>query len=109
MLVSRLDAFAQYQREKAWVFEHQALTRARFIAGDAAIGAAFERLRVDILRLAARAGTAAAGCSRDARTHAGGHPNRSGCSTSSTTAAGIVDVEFIVQYLVLALPTATPS
>ena len=42
LLVSSLTAFRSYQREHAWTWEHQALTRARFVAGDAVIGAAFE-------------------------------------------------------------------
>src|SRR5439155_372631 len=40
LVVSSFDAFRHYQREQAWTWEHQALTRARFIAGDAALGAA---------------------------------------------------------------------
>jgi len=43
LLVSSLDAVDQYQRNQAWVWEHQALTRARFVAGDSRIGSAFER------------------------------------------------------------------
>ena len=47
----RSPAFWRYQREQAWTWEHQALTRARFVAGDATIGAAFEAGREAILRL----------------------------------------------------------
>jgi glutamate-ammonia-ligase adenylyltransferase len=50
LLVSPLEAFVAYQHEKAWVWEHQALTRARHVAGDAAIGQRFEALRIEILR-----------------------------------------------------------
>ena len=45
LLVSEFDAFAAYQRSQAWAWEHQALTRARFVSGAAAIGADFEQLR----------------------------------------------------------------
>lgn len=48
-LVTTLDAFSRYQRESAWTWEHQALTRARWIAGDAALGARFTSLRAEIL------------------------------------------------------------
>src|SRR5256885_12841226 len=51
LLVSSLAAFRKYQRQNAWTWEHQALTRARFVAGDAAIGVAFEIERDEILRL----------------------------------------------------------
>ena len=49
LLVSSMEAFAQYQREQAWVWEHQALTRARFVAGDQQFGEAFENTRKEIL------------------------------------------------------------
>jgi len=38
LLVSSIPAFAEYQQHHAWVWEHQALTRARFCAGDAQVG-----------------------------------------------------------------------
>ena len=50
LLVSSLEAFRKYQMEAAWVWEHQALTRARFSAGDAELGAAFEAIRIEVLR-----------------------------------------------------------
>jgi glutamate-ammonia-ligase adenylyltransferase len=50
MLVSSVAAFERYQNDAAWVWEHQALTRARFCAGDAAIGARFEAIREAVLR-----------------------------------------------------------
>jgi glutamate-ammonia-ligase adenylyltransferase len=49
LLVSSLEAFREYQREKAWVWEHQAFTRARFCAGDDEIGQAFEQIRMEVL------------------------------------------------------------
>ncbi|MFZ9104800.1 MAG: DUF294 nucleotidyltransferase-like domain-containing protein, partial [Burkholderiaceae bacterium] len=51
LLVSDLQGFIDYQRQQAWVWEHQALTRARWCAGDARIGEAFEQARRDILSL----------------------------------------------------------
>jgi len=45
LLVSSLASFRDYQRDRAWTWEHQALVRARFIAGDAALHADFERVR----------------------------------------------------------------
>ncbi|TAG01112.1 MAG: bifunctional [glutamate--ammonia ligase]-adenylyl-L-tyrosine phosphorylase/[glutamate--ammonia-ligase] adenylyltransferase [Betaproteobacteria bacterium] len=49
LLLTTVSAFEQYQREKAWTWEHQALTRARFAAGDATVGAQFESIRNAIL------------------------------------------------------------
>lgn len=109
LLVSRFDAFETYQRNQAWVWEHQALTRARFVAGDAAIGTAFERLRVEVLRLprepeALRKEVVAM---RDRMRE--GHPNPSKRFDLKHDPGGIVDVEFAVQYLVLAHSREHPA
>ncbi|MFX5693446.1 hypothetical protein ABTE17_22465, partial [Acinetobacter baumannii] len=50
LLVSPVSSFEKYQLNAAWIWEHQALTRARFCAGDAAIGERFEALRERVLR-----------------------------------------------------------
>ncbi|MBP7881894.1 MAG: bifunctional [glutamate--ammonia ligase]-adenylyl-L-tyrosine phosphorylase/[glutamate--ammonia-ligase] adenylyltransferase, partial [Candidatus Methylopumilus sp.] len=49
LLVSSVEAFREYQQHKAWVWEHQAITRANFSAGDASIGQAFEQIRYDVI------------------------------------------------------------
>jgi glutamate-ammonia-ligase adenylyltransferase len=51
VLTSSFAGFCRYEREQAWTWEHQALTRARFVAGDASLGAKFEAERESILRL----------------------------------------------------------
>jgi Glutamine synthetase adenylyltransferase len=43
LLVSRLAGFRRYQRESAWTWEHQALLRARPVAGDAAVAESLRR------------------------------------------------------------------
>ncbi|HYG07704.1 MAG TPA: bifunctional [glutamate--ammonia ligase]-adenylyl-L-tyrosine phosphorylase/[glutamate--ammonia-ligase] adenylyltransferase [Stenotrophomonas sp.] len=48
-LVSSLASYEEYQRERAWTWEHQALVRARPVAGDAALCAQFERVRAETL------------------------------------------------------------
>ncbi len=101
LLVSTLPGFRDYQMKQAWVWEHQALTRARFTAGDTAIGDAFEAIRRDVLcrprdLQALRAEIVA----MREKMHAA-HPNRSGLFDVKHDPGGIVDVEFIVQYLVL--------
>ncbi|NYZ62127.1 bifunctional [glutamate--ammonia ligase]-adenylyl-L-tyrosine phosphorylase/[glutamate--ammonia-ligase] adenylyltransferase [Luteimonas deserti] len=49
LLVSSLASYAEYQRERAWTWEHQALVRARMVAGDASMVDAFESVRQDTL------------------------------------------------------------
>jgi glutamate-ammonia-ligase adenylyltransferase len=106
LLVSPFAALARYQRNEdghgAWVWEHQALTRARFCAGDRALGQRFEGLRAEVLaRPRDRALLAAEVLKMRKRMH-DGHPNRSGLFDLKHDDGGMVDVEFIVQYLVLA-------
>lgn len=50
-LVASVKAFERYQREDAWTWEHQALIRARFFAGDTGTGERFERIRRQIIEL----------------------------------------------------------
>jgi glutamate-ammonia-ligase adenylyltransferase len=102
LIVSSLPSFRRYQREHAWTWEHQALTRARFVAGDAAIGAAFEAERDAILRLPRDRQKLSADVVEMRRRMADGHPNRSGLFDLKHDAGGMVDIEFAVQYLVLA-------
>jgi glutamate-ammonia-ligase adenylyltransferase len=101
LLVSRMDAYADYQRSKAWMWEHQALTRARFVAGDREIGGRFEQLRVEILRLPRELDTLRAEIGGMRLRMLEGHPNPSGLFDIKHDRGGIVDVEFIVQFLVL--------
>ncbi|MGE0312457.1 MAG: bifunctional [glutamate--ammonia ligase]-adenylyl-L-tyrosine phosphorylase/[glutamate--ammonia-ligase] adenylyltransferase [Lautropia sp.] len=109
LLVSSVGAFSGYQRESAWVWEHQALTRARFCAGSADIGAAFDALRDEVLgRPRDRAALADEIRSMRRRMH-DGHPNRSELFDLKHDAGGMVDIEFIVQYLVLAHGAAHPA
>lgn len=109
LLVSSVDAFRRYQFEEAWVWEHQALTRARFVAGDRAIGDSFERLREEILRRPRDPQTLAREVIGMRHKMANGHPNPSALFDLKHDAGGMVDIEFIVQYLVLAHSHAHPD
>jgi glutamate-ammonia-ligase adenylyltransferase len=101
LLVSPLASFHDYQLKNAWVWEHQALTRARFVAGDAAIGQAFEALRIAVLR----APRDLHSLREEIRAMRGkmldGHPNRTPLFDLKHDPGGIIDLEFVVQYLVL--------
>jgi len=101
LLVSSFAAFRKYQRETAWPWEHQALTRARFVAGDAALGAAFERERDEILRQPRDRARLAGDVVEMRRKMHAGHPNRTPLFDLKHDPGGMVDIEFIVQFLVL--------
>jgi len=109
LIVSSLGAFRRYQREHAWTWEHQALTRARFVAGDPAIGAAFEAERDAILRLPRDAGKLAAEVVEMRRRMHDGHPNPTPLFDLKHDPGGMVDIEFAVQYLVLTQASAHPG
>ncbi|MGQ0751200.1 MAG: bifunctional [glutamate--ammonia ligase]-adenylyl-L-tyrosine phosphorylase/[glutamate--ammonia-ligase] adenylyltransferase [Betaproteobacteria bacterium] len=101
LLVSPLASFREYQEKQAWGWEHQALTRARFVAGDPEIGRAFESLRIAILRQPRDLGVLKANIAAMRGKIHDAHPNRSSLFDLKHDRGGIIDVEFIVQYLVL--------
>jgi glutamate-ammonia-ligase adenylyltransferase len=107
LLITDLDAFRRYQLREgdaantAWVWEHQALTRARFCAGDTQIGREFEDIRRRVLTTPRDAGPLAAEIVAMRERVAVGHPNRTGLFDVKHDRGGMVDIEFIVQYWVL--------
>jgi len=101
LMVSPLASYREYQMEKAWPWEHQALTRARFVAGDREIGAAFEALRISVLRKARDRDALRRAIAEMRRKLRDGHPNRTPLFDLKHDPGGLVDVEFAVQYLVL--------
>jgi glutamine synthetase adenylyltransferase len=92
---------SQYQMESARVWEHQALTRARFSAGDREVGRQFEAIRAEVLsRRRDRAELAREVLAMRQRMREA-HANKSELFDLKHDAGGLIDVEFIVQYLVL--------
>jgi glutamate-ammonia-ligase adenylyltransferase len=108
LLVTSLDAFRDYQRRRAWVWEHQALTRARFCAGSTRIGAAFEAERRQILTLERDLVALRTEVRTMRRKMHDGHPNRSQMFDLKHDTGAMVDIEFCVQTLVLAHARAHP-
>jgi glutamate-ammonia-ligase adenylyltransferase len=109
LLVSPVSAFRAYQHRHAWAWEHQALTRARFVAGDSRVGEEFERLRVELLREERDLGELGRQVVEMRAKMLEAHPNRSSLFDLKHDRGGIIDVEFIVQYLVLGHCHAYPE
>ena len=109
-MVSSLDAFAEYQRSQAWVWEHQALVRARVVVGDAVLAAGFARVRQELL-CQVRDRDALKGEVLKMRERMAEHHDQSeGASHDlKRSTGGIVDIEFMVQYLVLAWAHEYPA
>jgi glutamate-ammonia-ligase adenylyltransferase len=109
LLVSSVEAFSGYQHKEAWVWEHQALTRARFSAGDARVGAAFDQIRQQVLCQPRDLAALRNEILEMRRKMHDGHPNGSGLFDIKHDSGGMVDIEFIVQYLVLAYAHQYPQ
>lgn len=102
LLVSGLDAFRIYQEQDAWTWEHQALVRARAICGDPALARRFDDVRQAVLRRRrdpARLATDVREMRQRMRAELGSG-RRAGFHLKQDP-GGIVDIEFMVQYLVL--------
>ena len=113
LLVSSLEAFADYQTQRgsnrAWVWEHQAMSRARFCVGDDSLQAPFEAVRRQVL-CAAREHAALVmeiASMRDKMRSA--HPVPAGQFDYKHSVGGMIDLEFAVQLLVLAHASAHPE
>ena len=103
ILVSGMQAFELYQRDRAWTWEQQALVRARAVAGSADISARLQHIRTETLA-----------CARDPaklRREVKEMRERMWRELGSRDSTrfdlkkdpgGIADIEFMVQYLVLA-------
>jgi glutamate-ammonia-ligase adenylyltransferase len=109
LLVSSTEAFRDYQLHHAWVWEHQALTRARFVCGDSTIGTAFEALRREVLGTPRDAGKLREEVLAMREKMHAGHANDSVLFDLKHDSGGIVDVEFCVQYLLLRHCAAHPE
>ena len=109
LIACSLEAFRKYQLESAWVWEHQALTRARFSAGDPALGEAFERIRCEVLRLPRKLDSLRAEvlAMRDKMRSA--HGGKSPLFDLKHDHGGLIDVEFLIQYLVLGYASKHPG
>ena len=102
LLVSSLSGFDEYQENSAWIWEHQALTRARYSAGDRSVGDSFELIRKRILKREREPKALAREVlSMREKIHAA-HPNKSGLFDLKHDRGGMIDIEFTVQFLVLA-------
>ncbi len=122
MLVTSIAAFERYQKQEAWVWEHQALVRARAVAGDSALAVRFAEVRRETLcqpRARNELKAAVIDMREKMRQHLGGEGKANNGDRKNSTevdefhlkqgAGGIVDIEFMVQYAVLAWSAKKPE
>lgn len=121
LLVSSLGAFARYQENEAWTWEHQALVRARVLVGSADVGQAFEKVRAQVLgktRDLAKLQQEVSEMRAKMRDNLGTRSTAAGTAANAfeatapfdlkQDAGGIVDIEFMVQYAALAWSQSHP-
>jgi glutamate-ammonia-ligase adenylyltransferase len=102
LLVSSVAAFKEYQMQKAWVWEHQAITRARFVAGDKHIGDAFEKIRIEVITQQRDNDALKLEVQSMREKMRSAQHIETNMFDIKHSIGGIIDVEFLVQYLVLA-------
>ncbi|MBW8189702.1 bifunctional [glutamate--ammonia ligase]-adenylyl-L-tyrosine phosphorylase/[glutamate--ammonia-ligase] adenylyltransferase [Neiella marina] len=110
LLITHLDALAEYQKQEAWVWEHQALVRARAVFGAPQLHEAFAELRREIVCLPRNMNELAVEVVKmrhKMREHLGSDDESK--FDLKQDPGGIADIEFIAQYLVLAFGQALPS
>jgi glutamate-ammonia-ligase adenylyltransferase len=102
LLVSPLSGFADYQRERAWTWEHQALVRARCVAGDAELCDAFDAVRRQtVARRREVASLRDDVLAMRAKMRGELDRSRSGTFDLKQGEGGLVDLEFLLQFVVL--------
>lgn len=114
MMVVSCHAFETYQLEKAWAWEHQALVRARAICGDKRVTARFCDIRRDVLalpRTIEQVRTEVTSMRIKMQKHLGTNQwqQQAGKFHLKQDAGGIIDIEFLAQFAVLAYSHEHPS
>jgi glutamate-ammonia-ligase adenylyltransferase len=100
-VATRIDSFDDYQRSKAWVWEHMALTRARPICGDSGLIAQVNEVIDEVLHTR-RDRAELARATLDMRLKIAADKGTKDAWNLKHTSGGLVDLEFIAQFLQLA-------
>ncbi|MGM4918714.1 bifunctional [glutamine synthetase] adenylyltransferase/[glutamine synthetase]-adenylyl-L-tyrosine phosphorylase [Tardiphaga sp. 813_E8_N1_3] len=107
-LASRIDSFAEYQETEAWTWEHMALTRARVISATPAFREKIERVIRDVLTRS-RETTIIANDVAEMRQAIAEEKGEDDIWDLKHAAGGMVDIEFIAQYLQLVHAAEKPE
>jgi len=99
-LVSSMDAFHQYQCEKAWVWEHQALVRARYVAGNDVLDDKFKEIKYRVLTTIKSRENLSTSVENMRYKMFQSYKSKNSFDLKQSR-GGMIDIEFMVQYLVL--------
>lgn len=113
LLVTRFEAYANYQERRgsntAWTWEHQAMTRARFVMGTPELEARFDAVRTAVITSARDPALLRGEIVAMREKVRQAHPTRDGQFDVKHSRGGMVDAEFAVQCLVLSQSAAHPE
>ena len=113
LLVTTFDAYANYQQQRgsntAWTWEHQAMTRARFILGDDALRQRFDAIRKAVITAPRDANSLCAEIVTMRERVRTAHPVKGTYFDVKHSAGGMIDAEFVMQFLVLSQSGAHPE
>ena len=113
LLITSFNSYANYQQQRgsntAWTWEHQAMTRARCVLGDESLYARFDAVRKAVITAARNADDLRTEIRtmRDRVSHA--HPPRDNRFDVKHSPGGMIDAEFVIQYLVLSQSATHPE
>ena len=106
LMVTSLKSFEKYQfndgNNTAWIWEHQALSRARYCSGDVRVGDSFEKIRAQVLSKERDINHLRYEVIEMRKKIHLGHPNLTKLFDIKHDEGGMVDIEFIIQFMVLA-------
>ena len=105
LLVTSFKSYADYQQQRgsntAWTWEHQAMTRARFVLGSDQLGQRFDEVRTSVISAPRDAQALQAEIVNMRERVRSAHLVRGELFDVKHSRGGMVDAEFAVQYLVL--------
>ncbi|MFZ2122621.1 MAG: bifunctional [glutamate--ammonia ligase]-adenylyl-L-tyrosine phosphorylase/[glutamate--ammonia-ligase] adenylyltransferase [Rhodoferax sp.] len=113
LLITSFAAYANYQQQRgsntAWTWEHQAMTRARCVLGDASLRERFDAVRKAVISAPRDANSLRTEIAAMRERMASAKPVRGDKFDIKYSAGGMIDAEFVMQFLVLSQSGAHPE
>ena len=113
LLITSFESYANYQQQRgsntAWTWEHQAMTRARCVLGDAALRARFDAVRLAVITAPRDKDSLRTEIAAMRERMALAHPVKAGQFDIKQSHGGMIDAEFVMQFLVLSESGSHPE
>jgi len=113
LLITSFAAYAKYQQQRgsntAWTWEHQAITRARCVLGDASLYSRFDAVRTAVITADRDPGALRTEISTMRDRVASAHPTKGNTFDVKYSPGGMMDAEFVMQFLVLSQSATHPE